>query len=360
MSVEQVHQKISDRFIIVNFTLTLVLYPFAYPISPVTGTPNNVKLSNLHGADQTELVVHNFNDSSNDNFVEIKASQLPGAYPLPLKITIKGDSGESEKTGKIYIGVRQDDLNFVPILEDNAASFRIGNVSPTSDPDYSSGGTYSNLVHTITSPAPIQATTLATWTLTDSQVDATQGAFRIFGKVRDGYYWDTDANYSLAIIESASGTVLHQTEWRTPLDTTISLFDFGTVFLPPWAGSNKGLSSLKIRLNVWRKTYGTTTIKLDYIALLPQDGGYRVIQYRGGGLGQLEYVIDDGWEKTVHHKKTSGKLSGLPFGLMPPLTLKPGITQRIYFIMEGINGSSEISRRLKVSVGVVPTYMVLS
>jgi hypothetical protein len=361
MSVEQVHQKISDRWIIVNFTLTLVLYPFAYPISPVSGTPTDVKLSNLHGTDQTELVAHNYNDGSHDNFVEIKASQLPGAYPLPLKLTIKGDSGEAEKTGKIYIGVRQDDLAFVPILEDNVATFRIGNVTPTSDPDNSSGGTYSALAHTtVSSPNPIVSATLATWTLSDAQVDATQGAFRIFGKVKHGSYWDANANYSLAIIDSATSTVLHQTEWRTPLDTTISLFDFGTVFLPPWAGSNQGLSSLKIRLNIWRKTYGTTTINLDYLALLPQDGGYRVLQYRGGGLGELEYVIDDAWEKSVYHKKTDGKQSGLPFGLMPPLTLKPGITQRIYFIMEGINGSSEIGRRLKVSVGVVPTYMVLS
>jgi hypothetical protein len=45
---------------------------------------------------------------------------------------------------------------------------------------------------------------------------------------------------------------------------------------------------------------------------------------------------------------------------MPPLMLKPGVTQRIYFLMEGISGSSEISRRLLVSLGVVPTYMVLA
>jgi hypothetical protein len=144
------------------------------------------------------------------------------------------------------------------------------------------------------------------------------------------------------------------------LDTTISLFDFGTVYIPPWLGSNQGLSGLDIELKIWRKTYGTTTIKLDYLALLPQDGGYRVIQYRGAGLAQLESVVDDGWGKAVYHVTTTGKRSGLPFALMPPLTLKPGQTQRIYFLMEGLNGSSEISRRLKVSVGVVPTYMVLS
>jgi hypothetical protein len=296
-----------------------------------------------------------------DNFVEISASQLPGAYPLPIKLTLEGDSGEAEKTGKIYIGVRQDDLNFVSILEDNTVTYKIGSPAPTSDPDYSSGGTYTELTYTVTDPGshpPIQPTTLCTWTLSDDQMQATQGAFRLFGKVRDGFFWDTNANYALALVYD--NTVLHQTEWRTPLDTTISLFDFGTVFLPPWLGSNQGLAGLKIRLNIWRKTYGTTTVKLDYMALLPQDGGYRVLQYRGRGLGQLESVIDDGWGQIVFHQTDAGKRAGLPYGLMPPLTLKPGLTQRLYFIMEGINGSSEISRRLKVSVGVVPTYMVLS
>ena len=361
MSVEQVHQKKDDRWIIADFTVTLVLYPFAYPVSPVSGSAQPVKLSNVHGSDQTESVVHNRNDSTHDNFVEIKANQLPGAYPLPLTITLKGDSGEAEKIGKVYIGVRQGDLGFTPILEDNAAEFRIGNVGSTSDPDYSSGGTYSNLVNTVTDPGahpPINPAVLARWSLSDAQMDKTQGAFRIFGKVRDGFYWDPNANYCLAV--TYQGVTLHQTEWRTPLDTTISLFDFGTVFLPPWLGSNQGLAGLKIELKIWRKTYGTSTIKLDYLALLPQDGGYRVIQYRGAGLGQLEYVIDDGWGKAVYHVTSTGKRSGLPFALMPPLTLKPGQTQRVYFLMEGINGSSEISRRLKVSVGVVPTYMVLA
>ena len=111
----------------------------------------------------------------------------------------------------------------------------------TSDPDYSSGGTYSNLVHTVTDPGThpaIQPAVLARWSLTDQQMDATQGAFRIFGKVRDGSYWDPNANYALAICYQ--GVILHQTEWRTPLDTTISLFDFGTVFLPPWHGFKSG------------------------------------------------------------------------------------------------------------------------
>jgi hypothetical protein len=361
MSVEQVHQKHSDRWVITDFILTLVLYPFAYPVSPVSGAAGLITISNINGTATEELIVSNRNDNTHDNFVEIYGNQLAGAFPLPVSLVLKGDSGEAEKTGKIYIGVRQGDLNFRPILEDNAATYRIGSVGSTSDPDYSSGGTYSNLVHTVTDPGshpPIQPAVLARWSLTDSEMDATQGAFRIFGKVRDGFYWDPNANYALAI--TYQGTILHQTEWRTPLDTTISLFDFGTVFLPPWLGSNQGLAGVNIELKIWRKIYGTTTIKLDYLALLPQDGGYRVIQYRGGGLGQLEYVVDDGWGKAVYHMTAAGKRSGLPFALMPPLTLKPGQTQRLYFLMEGVNGSSEISRRLKVSVGVVPTYMVLA
>ena len=62
----------------------------------------------------------------------------------------------------------------------------------------------------------------------------------------------------------------------------------------------------------------------------------------------------------MYHMDTNGKKTGLPFGMMHPLTLRPGVKQRLCFLMEGANGSSEISRRLKISVGVVPAYMVLS
>ena len=85
-----------------------------------------------------------------------------------------------------------------------------------------------------------------------------------------------------------------------------------------------------------------------------------MLAYRGAGLGLLETLVDDGWNRTVYHQDTNGKKMALAYGMMPALMLRPGVTQRLYFLMEGINGNSEGKRQLRVSLGVVPAYMVLA
>ena len=281
----------------------------------------------------------NQNDTDSDNWVEINGADLPGSFPMSVKLSLEGLGGQAEKTSKVYIGVRKGDKNFKPILDDKDSVYRIGSASPTADPDYSCGGTYTDLTFTGKTPS-----LLARWTLSDAEAEATQGPFRIFGRAKSNTYWDMNANYALAVTNQ-DGVKLFQSEWRTPLNTTTSLFDFGTVFLPPWLGSMTGLAGISIELWAFHKLDATpATISLDYLALLPQDGGYRVLEFRGGGLGLNEFLVDDGWNSVVYHANLSGKKSGVPYGLMPAIQLQPGLTQRLYFLMEGTAGSSEISR----------------
>lgn len=361
MSVEQVHFKDADgRYCITDFTLTLITYPFAYPASPVNGQPVAVDLLNANGTGSS-VVVHNSNDVDHCNYIEVAAADLVGAYPLMTKLKLVGNSGEAEKIGTVYIGIRTGDFNFRHILEDDDAAERIGDATPVADPDFSSGDTHTVLTYTVNNPGsdpPIEPVTLAKWDLTPAEIDASQGAFRLFGKVRDTTFWDQNCNYAIAV--GFGSTILHQTEWRSPLDTTISLFDFGTVFLPPWSGGVSGLSGMFIKLLARRKTYGTTTIDLDFVMLLPQDGGYRVLKYRGEGLGELEGVVDDGWERTTYHLTAAGKKAGIVFGMMNPLEIRANRSHRLYFLIQGLNGSSEVGRRVLASLSVVPTYMVLS
>ena len=116
---------------------------------------------------------------------------------------------------------------------------------------------------------------------------------------------------------------------------------------------------MTIALRAKRDIIGSTTISFDYIALLPQDGGYRILEYRTTGTGQFEETVDDGWENSVYHVNTSGKKTGLPYGLMPRLELEPGVTARLYFLMEGTIKNCEITRQLDVQVFAVPTHNVL-
>jgi len=499
MSVEQVHQKDEKgNYIITDFYLVLVISPFGYPISPVSGSPTELAISNGNGSDQTGgLKVWNHDDAAtgHDNWVEIDGSDFKGDFEAKVKLILEADSGEAEKTSKIYIGVRKGDLTFKHILEDADASgtFRpaavdaaiaddggsmtdettaANNATPddmtllpstpavddayyfgfdleftelnlnistagagswtivweywdgdswelvtgisdgtsgftvgawnavswtlpsdwakttvnsqgpyyyirarvsvytsittqplgqqvlveadVADPDYSSGGTYTEITFSDTDGE----IDLLEWTLTAAQIEATQGPFRFFGRCHEGDHWDQNGSYAIAV--KYGSDILFQSGWVKPIDTTTELLDFGTIYLPPWlVGTPTGLAGLNISIRAKRDVAGSTTIGFDYMALMPQDGGYRILEYRATGVAQFEETIDDGWEEVVYHVNTSSKKTGLPFGLMPRIVLRPGNDCKIFFLQEGTSKNCEITRQMDVQVFVVPTYNAL-
>jgi len=222
------------------------------------------------------------------------------------------------------------------------------------DVDYSSGGSFTNVSFTDADGV----IDLFEWSLSAAQIEATQGPFRFFGRAREATHWDQEASYSIVVKYGTD--VLYQSPWVKPIDTITELMDLGTVFLPPWlVGTPTGLAGLNIALRAMRDEPGQTQLSLDYIALMPQDGGYRVLEYRTTGVDQFEETVDDGWEDSVYHINTSGKRTGLPYGLMPRLTLEPGVDARIYFLQEGVVKNCEITRQMDVQVYVVPTHNAL-
>lgn len=360
MSVEGVHQKDEKgRYLLQGFSLTLEANPFAYPISPVTGSPVELALTNGAGTDVTGgLAIFNHDDDTaavHDNWVELDGSDFAGDYPAKVKLVLEADSGEAEKTSKIYIGVRKGNLTFTHMLEDDDASAVFGSPSPTTHTDYSSGDTYTAITFADTDGE----IDLIEWALSSAQVIATQGPFRFFGRCKDGSHWSDQASYAIAIKYGTS--ILFQSEWRKPVDTTTELFDFGTIYLPPWlTGTPTAMAGLTVTIRAVRdSSAGSSTIDLDYLALLPQDGGYRILEYRTTGVSQFEFTVDDGWEETVYHINSSSLKTGLPYGLMPRIELEPGVNHRLYFLQEGTAKNCEISRQMNVQVYVVPTYNVL-
>jgi len=359
MSVEQVHQQDEElRYIIQDFYLTLDCAPFAYPISPVNGTPVELALTNGNGTDITGgLAVWNHDDdtaATHDNWVQIDGSDFSGDFPAVVKLVLEADSGEAEKTSKIYIGVRKGNLSFVHILEDDDAAAVFGSPSPTSDVDYSSGDYYTAISFADTDGE----IDLIRWALTATQTENTQGPFRFFGRCKAGTHWDQNGSYAIAIKYGTA--ILFQSEWIKPIDTITEFLDFGTVYLPPWlVGTPTDLAGLDIVIRAKRDVAGSTTINLDYLALMPQDGGYRILEYRTTGVSQFEFSVDDGWEESVYHINSSSKKTGLPYGLMPRLTLESGVDHKVFFFQEGTSKNCEITRQMNVQIFVVPTYNVL-
>jgi len=354
MSVEQIHQVNADGDLeIWGMQLTLTVTPAASNISPVNGTPLAIQLTNGNGTDVTTgLAVWNHNDAGtgHDNYVEIDGADLLGNYPMKTVLSLQSDSGESEKTSVVYIGARVGSFAFKSILEDDAASYAKGSPTPTVDVDYSSAGT-----HTAVSLTSTTGESLFKWTLTDQETEDTRGAFRFFGRVAPSTHWPSNANFRVVVLYGT--TSLYASEWRKPVSTTIELFDLGTIFLPPWlSGVSTALAGLVISLEGKLDAAGTQAVDLDYVALLPQDGGYRVLKFRTTGMAQTEYLIDDGWEDSVYHINTSAKKTGIPFGIMQRISLTPAKDVRLYFLMEGTAQNAEITRKLKVIVNVAGQY----
>lgn len=222
------------------------------------------------------------------------------------------------------------------------------------DADYSSGGSWTEVQFQDTDGE----IDLFEWALTAAQVEATQGPFRFFGRCHEGDHWDQNGSYAIAVKYGTD--ILFQSGWVKPIDTTTELLDFGTIYLPPWlVGTPTGLAGLSISIRAKRDVAGSTTIGFDYLALMPQDGGYRVLEYRTTGVAQSELTVDDGWEEVVYHVNTSSKKTGLPYGLMPRLVLRPGNDCKIFFLQEGTSKNCEITRQMDVQVFVVPTYNAL-
>ena len=154
---------------------------------------------------------------------------------------------------------RERDFKSFFKTEDNAAAWVIGTPTPTADTGNSSADYYTQFQFSGTTE---QA--LIRWDLSAAQVEATQGPFRLFGRVKDATHWDQNANYAIAI--KYGNEILWQGEWRKPINTTTELFDFGTVYMPPWlVGTEEDLAALSIEIRGQRDLAGTTTIDFDFL-----------------------------------------------------------------------------------------------
>ena len=353
MSVEQVHQKDEKgNWVIWDFELELIIYPFAFPISPVNGSVSLVNIYNsVSPTPATTKLVGNRQETGTDNWIEVSGASIAGSHPAIANLSMLSESGLGEGTSKIYVGCHVGG-SVRTMLDDFDCSFRIGSAISLDDTN-SNKDKYSPLVFTSTTEVA-----LAKWTLSAAEVQAMNGPFRFFGRTKDLSYWDTNANYAIAI--SYNGTRLYRTDWMSPIETTMTLLDFGTIFMPPWTGTITNATGLTVELLGFRKTAGSTTINLDYVFMMPQDGGYRVYEMRGTHMLEDELIVDDGWNRVVYHQTVAGNRTGLAFALMQPFSLRPAQNHRFYFLMEGSSRSSEISRSLTVSLGLVPSNLVMA
>ena len=224
-----------------------------------------------------------------------------------------------------------------------------------------SGGSYSP---SVISDTDAVSQILYQWNLTAEQAAKTQGPFRIFGKVRQGFSWNENASYQVrltlsSLIRLAVGKVVK------PITSNVELLDFGTFHLPPGFPSpalnpsDEDILPYEIAIYAtYDEGVGTAVINLDYLMLLPLDGGYRVIQFPVLGLFDDHFVVDDGWEDQVYFMDEAPEFYKLsyPIGLLSRIRLLPNQKQRLYIVQESDTKNVEINRELEVELFKIPRF----
>lgn len=223
---------------------------------------------------------------------------------------------------------------------------------------------------------------VVSWTLTQDQVAAQKGLVRIFGRMTStgqsgGRYWHNEINYRLKFFytgRSGNDTLVYTTDWKSPQTTTVQLFDFGSVTIPPFGfPGNTNIAGLKIMLQVQIKPdyvldEGLDPIvyehNFDYLYLFPIEYGYRVIETRNENLARGDKIVDSGWQDLAYVEQIESYPSGDSLGrasilnaYMSAIQLAPNEDHRIYFLQESTSGLTNITRSFKLQVFTVGTFL---
>lgn len=285
--------------------------------------------------------IHNQNDASEGNYVQIASSQVTGTLPAPIKISLINNSGSAKGYNNIYMAVNafNDPTNFAHFQEGETSIYSGWGTAVTGQTSCSNNGY-------VTRTFAAGGTDYFKWTLSSALLQDTMGRrFRLLARF-NGYTTGTTAIKVKPVIMDDSGLITLDADAEMTLPATqTDLVDLGVLPLPP--GGYDPLGAAHVLALAMRSTLASATVNLDYIQLTPTDS-YRHIVMLGNQIANGDAVVDDGLENQVysleggvHHYILS------PRGA--PLMVWPGLTQRIY-ILHDTGASAPITSTFSVQV----------
>lgn len=217
---------------------------------------------------------------------------------------------------------------------------------------------------------------LLEWDLDRHYVSAINQRCRIVGKeAQSGSGWYTSLNYRIKVgyrTENDDSFIeLDKTDWKTPTSSTGSLFDFGSVMIPP-SGSVERAPDLSIILEVMIKpddAYDNSldiieySLDIDFIKLIPVGNGFRLIDCGDVPICVNDKLIDDSRKHSPYVQEYdtdhfAGEVS--VDGIMPPVRLVPSNSgNSLHFLFEDGGGTAGLQLDLDVDVSIIGNYMGL-
>jgi hypothetical protein len=307
------------------------------------GALTSVTVSNRHGTNATGLTVYNHMDGDADNYVQLAANQITGDLPTPALIELTNLFAGN--VNFVWIGHKFTGApaTFSPVYEGEAAIGKSGTTyTDASNGRYEALQAFSGIT-----------TQLLTWTLSTAQMDAAAGGwFHVFVRLASASAFPHVTRFELALTQGAGRVWASGT--HMPGDSFMTLYDLFLMRLPPWLPGATGSGSLTMELLALQASGATAYYNVDYVYLMPADGfrHYRVESY---AIGQNQRLVDNGPDDEVYRDagNGTGKIGNV-IAAGDPIMLRPGKLQRLYFLVQDINGNSQVARTASAKISYRP------
>lgn len=304
------------------------------------GDLTQVQLSNGSDTDNLSgITVGNCNDATHENWVDIKAGEILGDLPAPIKLQMFNSDTDSNDSDEIFVwhNVYSSPAAFVHVVEAEGSS----DATETTDAT-SSGGSYG----TIAWSTDVE-TMVAEWTLASTDLsDASGGRFGILARFAGQFPYsdawlrvklETTTNYYDLWVGELS-LVSSSTDGRE-----LKLLD--TLRLPPYLEGQTSIRELALRLYA-RRDAASSSFDLDYLQLSPISGDAGWLWFRAvdRGVPPSRYFVHDAIEGITYRMDGTGDFISTFSQKGGPVLLQPAAAQRLYFNTSDYTGTAAVAQ----------------
>jgi len=272
------------------------------------------------------------------NYVDVLASNVTGSIPAPIRVEYFNSYPDylgTWRTEELMIGHNVwSSPSTLPYIFEGEDATSGGSILPANpDLDAYSGG-YCRVTNALPT---VQAGYQILWSLTSAQAGLFKGySFRVLVKLSSSPPADT---WLGAQVRAVIGlTLLEETGLSLLSTASRTLYDLGVIRIPPGLPHQSSIYDLQISLTGTSPS-GTTTLNVDYIALIPLQG-WREFRASSYSLPYGGNLIDDNIQELTYVSLSGSAMTDsdrlayyVPYGL--PLMVYPGQAQRYYFYVTG-------------------------
>lgn len=294
-------------------------------------TLTDISLSNGHGSGTTGVTVYWSDDGTYDNWVTIGSSAVVGSLPTPIWLYMKNNNNDAQGIRHIWASKngRYSPTSLQHVYEAESAQL-YDTATTATDATYCSNG----------SKVTYSKATLSSWTdFIEFQPSITQLGylksrwFRVLARLYDvAFGKDMYLKLKHVVPKGSGGLTLSET---TPvLIENPGIYDLGAVRLPPLDLQGYTPYDLGLRISA-REAISSNGVNfsLDCITLMPADELDGTAHFTTGSytLPYNWHLVHDGTKEMLAMGTSSDQFIGAFFLYGRPITVLPGVQQRLYF-----------------------------